>query len=216
MRRLAPLVGLSLSACVSIADPSEMDTPRTPNELARDHAINQRYRGPMLRLQESNRDLCPPADDRCVLRWNINTGDGIGAVTTQKESYFSFGFFDFAKSDNEVVLVVAHEWAHRLLQHPPQFVPAQELAADCLGAVMIERAGFDAIAGLEIHRRVQSAQTRQQIGLAFLGIIWTSGALDWDARINIITKAAQITRARKKENLPIDASAIDHICSVKL
>ena len=72
--------------------------------------------------------------------------------------YVTSGFIRFAKTDDELALVVAHEIAHRLAGMRVVPGPQVEVRADRLGLYLAARAGFDIAVAPEFWDRVALEQ----------------------------------------------------------
>lgn len=148
MRRIATFLLILLAGCAPISDGSDIRPVRSPAEKAElaTHLIP--VNGAYDRLTSSNVSLC---GRRCVFIVYLGPANGIGAFTRSTASppqiWTTFPTMRFLESEAEVALLIAHEWSHILLDHnaPGNQVPNKtaELQADCLGAILTVRAGYD-------------------------------------------------------------------------
>ncbi|HEX2486022.1 MAG TPA: M48 family metallopeptidase [Myxococcota bacterium] len=81
---------------------------------------------------------------------------GVEASTGKRrgrEGYVTTLFVRFARGDDELAAVIAHEIAHLVLGDPLGAYPRQELAADRLALGLCAAAGFDSAAALRLWER---------------------------------------------------------------
>lgn len=119
---------------------------------------------------------------------------------------------EFMGNDDEVALLLAHEWSHQLLGHPQRYTSydvAQEVAADCVGAFLTEKAGYSAERGAAAYLRMQDAERRETLLFAMVGIFGGSAKLDWSQRYERATEVHRRARAR-----PVTREEISTHCGV--
>lgn len=156
MNRLAAIGFLVLLAgCASGYD---IRPPATPEEWAETNAQLAKFDAE--RLYTSNSQLCADLGDRCAIRMTIGPSDGRKkAGTDGNKISINLPMARFLQNDHERALLMAHEWAHNLLGHMASFDgyrTAVEMQADCVGAALMIRAGYDLRTGAEFIRRAGS------------------------------------------------------------
>ena len=205
-RFLAVLAFFVLAGCVGVVDQADLRTPRTEAEWRDYHDL----RGPINRVAETirvaNLDLCPSP---CWMELNVNAASGIGAFANQGAIYISIPLLKFLKNDDERSVIVGHEWAHILLRHKKSHIPskAQELErqADCLGAILAMRAGYDTEKGAVLDRRMATLPSNIALSLLSLGSAGKSFA-ESERRV--------VDAARQARGRPITRETIRSICGV--
>lgn len=82
----------------------------------------------------------------------------------------------YARTDDELALIIGHELAHNLLRHPLKPSGAREREADRVGAYLAARAGYDITGAADFLRRV--------------------GPDGWAARLGFLTHPSASARSR--------------------
>lgn len=59
----------------------------------------------------------PPPSKNCYFRFELTKGNTINAYANGSKIFVSPGMMDFAKTDNELAVVLGHEYAHNLMAH---------------------------------------------------------------------------------------------------
>jgi hypothetical protein len=204
MMRLGALaLALMVGGCTTYADPSTIRAPQTPQEWAEYSATSQQLVPIINRLADSNQDLCAT---QCLLNLRIGVSAGIGAFGGNGAVWMPIPMAREMQNDNERALILGHEWAHVLLQDPGGFDAGRELRADCLGAMLAKRAGYDPAAGAGIFRRWAGREAVEQVLFLAVGMVGGNAKQSWAARFEMIERA-NATDASK--------SAIETICGVR-
>lgn len=169
IRRFASLFGLALllAGCASISDGSDFRPPASEAEWREWRQYEPMMNRITSRLISANAGHC---GERCSFGVVYGPASGIGAFYTVKTSppqiWLTMPLVRFLENEDETALVVAHEWAHILAGHAylEATVPARsrEFQADCIGAVLAARAGYD------VGRAAESMRRMARTGVGFL------------------------------------------------
>lgn len=210
MRRHLLALALLLAGCAGGAD---LRAPSTAAEWQQFNALSVDVTRVVQPLQAKNVDLCSTSEARCSLTTNINFSSEIGAFSDRTTIYLTDDLLRFMQNDDERAVVIGHEWGHVLLQHQALVgrVSRRELErqADCVGAILAVRAGFDAVRGAEALRRM--SYTTQ-------GIQHSASASreypTWGERFQSTLSAAQQATAAHQRGDPLPPPEIQRICGV--
>jgi hypothetical protein len=218
MLRQFALAGLAfaLAGCVSISDGSDFHTPSTAEEQRAFYKYQPQVTRVMTRLRAGSYDLCPTDMKWCELKVNINASGGIGAVGIAGTVYVSLPLLDFiGSSDDELAVVLGHEWAHILLRHSgKERRLGQELAADCVGSMLAQRGGYDPLAGAKFYLRLSSAEMKTRLAYLAVGMLLDSSDVDPAVRYSRISSALGRVQAYKQDGLTLPLPAIKDACGV--
>lgn len=148
MRLTLALALFLLTACQSVSDGTDIRAVETDAERQEYFLHSAPVDRVYSRLVSANADLCGSV---CRYRVVIGPAGGMGAFTRAsvepKEIWVTFPLMRFLENDDEVALLVAHEWSHLLLGHAAVYDriggKVAELQADCLGAILATRAGYN-------------------------------------------------------------------------
>lgn len=90
------------------------------------------------------------------------------AMATERGIYFTYAELSYAKNDDELALIMAHEMSHVLLGHISHpylpFSALQEAQADQLGAFLMMRAGYDVCKGRLYWLRYRETEGDEIVG----------------------------------------------------
>ena len=91
------------------------------------------------------KDVSLTGDEGCASRVQIVAGQGINAQADGRYVQINAAMLDFARTDDDLAVVVAHELAHNILRHRALHTPSKqaEYAADRMGVWLMARAGYD-------------------------------------------------------------------------
>jgi len=210
MKYLRVIICALLSACTQLADPESMRAPQTAEERAEWERLYPGVERTRQALMFGNREVCDWSAPRCVLNVSLSIAGGVGSFARDGYVWVPTGMAEFLESDAEFALVMAHEWSHNILGHAGgDFSELKESQADCLGTLLAERAGYDAIAASDVHRRLAASELRTQIGWAFFGVYQPGAKFDWGRRRELIAQAA--TQGRQA---PLTKARMQQICGV--
>lgn len=211
MRGRILIAVLALAGCTGIADPSELRSPQSAAEMHEFQQQAPRVNRVVPPLSLSNRDSC---GDRCEIWVGINIADGYQAFADEKQVYISTPLLRFMRNDAELALVIAHEWAHRLLGDTKPGVElsmTRELRADCVGAVMTFRAGYDLRLANQALRRMGWTLP----GLMQAAFGGTTHPVFVD-RANRIDRLADILEQRRAAGQSPTRATINELCGTAL
>lgn len=221
LRAVILVATLFVSGCA--ADIHDLRMPETPGEQAAVDLQIKRAEKPAARLAQANGDLCrkiPRAD--CGLSLLIAYSWKANAFSNQAGIYFSTGMMEALKTDDGIAMIMAHEWSHVLLEHyKKRGTGDMEIDADCVGAILTYRAGYDLTAAKvpfeTVFDNIDTGQTAYSIAMLLLiGAIPESGyhpSAAWRAE-HIDHVAAELA-VRKARGDVVNQSAIETICSIK-
>ena len=206
-------VGLILAGCAETSALTVIREGRSGGELAEIEAAKSRMNPVLHAIYYGNQAWCPDAEQRCKINAFVGIGDGIGALADRDGIHVPTVMTRVLKNDAEIGLIIGHEWAHLVLQHGGKgFFREQELAADCVGALATQWAGYDAAAGADIMTRLGRAEMVQGVLLAtLLGVYGGDAKLPWDQRYRTIVAAAAAAKAS-----PPSREAVEKACGVRL
>lgn len=150
---------LIVVACAPISDGTDFRAISSDEEWEEYHHHAKVTDSAWFTLTQSNTDLCAP---RCALAIKLGPATGMGAFTRSNvnppEIWITFPLMRFLENEDEVAMLIAHEWSHILLGHAAVYdalgAKVAELQADCLGAILAARAGYDVEAGAQALRRM--------------------------------------------------------------
>jgi predicted Zn-dependent protease len=111
-----------------------------------------------IRLTKANAVAC--RQPGCGGEFSLAAGQSLSAWSDGSHVVVSRGMVKFAKTDDELAFVVAHEMAHNMLRHAEQLhgvptgfasnfgshaarIKRTEIEADSLAVVLMQRAGYD-------------------------------------------------------------------------
>jgi hypothetical protein len=85
------------------------------------------------------------AEAGCASRVQIVPGRSLNAKADGRYVQVTGGMIDFARGDDELATLIAHEMAHNILEHRRKKTPSKqaEYEADRLGVWLVARAGYD-------------------------------------------------------------------------
>lgn len=189
MRRVAGfLLALTLGGCTSYADPETIRAPQSPTEQLAFNAALARVTPVQRRLALANQDVCQRAP--CRLDLYLGIANGIGGFADSTHVWLPVPMVQETKNDDELALVIAHEWAHVLVDRGASgFDAGRELRADCLGAMIAQRAGFNPHRGADLHHRLMVREAGERLLLIGFGIVGGGTTLPWSDRIAMIERA---------------------------
>ncbi len=209
MRLFLALALLFLAACQAVSDGTDIRAVKTEAERAEYYRHSLPVDRAYKRLVSANAEYCSP---NCRFRVILGPAGGLGAFTKSganpPEIWITFPLMRFLENEDEVALLIAHEWSHILLGHAAIYdaigTKRAELQADCLGAILAARAGYDVTRG---------AQALKRMGNTATGIIHTmtggnthpSFARRYDLSLDVGTRGRNIGR-----------KAANQICGVRL
>ena len=120
-----------------------------------EYRLDVERRGQVLRMPVAAAGLCAFSPVQLLVSPEINAWVSGGRVTVTS------GMMDYASTDDELAMVLGHEFAHRLLGHGPASTlwrEAREAEADYLGLYLGARAGYRPDAALAFWRRLAVEQ----------------------------------------------------------
>ena len=86
----------------------------------------------------------------------LKQDDDVNADETEARIEVNTGFLKFAKNSSEVALTLGHELGHYVLHHHGSTI-AHEYAADQIGAIFMEKAGYVKCLGAQEFKRFHSS-----------------------------------------------------------
>jgi beta-barrel assembly-enhancing protease len=112
---------------------------------ATERQIDDAFAVAPVRLLLSDRSVEVVGDRGCASRAQIVGGGFQKTAADGRYIQISQVMFDFARGDDELAAVTAHELAHNILRHAAKRTPSQqaEYEADWLSVWLVARAGYD-------------------------------------------------------------------------
>jgi beta-barrel assembly-enhancing protease len=87
----------------------------------------------------------------------VNPSRKLNASSDGKNVFISSALVDYARTDEELALIIAHELAHNIMKArgiEPRSPRAKEAAADRIGLYLMRRAGYDVTSSMDLWRRL--------------------------------------------------------------
>ncbi len=218
MRALAVTAALLLLGCA--ADPSDLRPPKTPAEWSEYHDLRAKVDPVVRRLWEANRDVCAASPAPCPRPVNINISSRIGAFAGPEALYFSSGLLEDLETPDEIALAVGHEWTHAILDHVRKgYGIKAETDADCVGAMMAARAGYDvrrAARMMDMVADIEAGQGVLKVASLLLGSIPEPAdhpsASQRETNLDRIAARVDLYKARDHQ---LNRTHIEQVCGVR-
>jgi hypothetical protein len=211
MRRFSVFF-LLLSGCAS--GPSAVDWQEFKEQKARADPLIKQF-------VAANNDLCP-ARVTCIKAYTASNFVGAG-VGQNNDVYIGVDLLRSLKTPEEIALILGRETAHRFLGTSDRTGAQAELDADCAGAVMAARAGFDLAVANNALRGVAGSAEADRYGfmderrsLIDRIPLLSSDYPSVEQRMAGIDRVATEIKTRKARGQNIDSAAIYEICHVRL
>lgn len=210
--RCAILALALLAGCMGIADPASIRSPRTEAEWAEFHRLAIPVGRVRAKLEAANLDLCADVWG-CQFIAAIGFANGIGgfyrAHTSPPEVHITVPLLRLLRSDDEIALIMAHELSHIRLDHDKKYnnigPMIAETQAECVGTLLMMRAGFNPETGVAIHRRLASSPSEMMFSL----VGGTYKGPGFAERVRIVESAAHRARGH-----PLTRETIRSICGI--
>ena len=162
-------------------------------------------------MAATNRYWCPSDTRPCQLDLRLGIPDAIQVFYADKAIWLSTQNVQMTRNDAELALLIGHEWAHVLLSHNRGFDEGQELAADCVGALIAGRSGYDPREGVNLYVHLAAWPDMTETIRDLLGLGGGATNLDWNRRIAVINRAGAQAAGK-----PVERTDVARICGVKL
>jgi len=209
MRLILTLALLFLTACQSVSDGTDIRAVKTDAERQEYYRHADHVDRAYDRLISANAEYCSP---KCRFRVVLGPASGLGAFTNSRvsppEIWVTFPLMRFLENDDEIALLIAHEWSHILLGHAAVYDTlggkTAELQADCLGAILAARAGYDVS---------KAALSLKRMGNTATGIIHTMTGGNTHPPF---TQRYELTVDIGGRGRNIDKNTANQICGVRL
>ena len=133
----------------------------------------------------------------CSSRFQIVPGRALNAKADGRYIQIDGAMVDFAGTDADLAVVIAHELAHNVLRHKALHMRSQEAEyqADRLGVWLMARAGYDVSAVVPFWTRLG-----QRTGL---GILSDGSHPRWRARVAAVAAAVKAVKAQQAAHQPL-------------
>lgn len=131
--------------------------PETPEQWQAVNGQIGRINPLLARLGEGSADLCAVRRAGCPIRAIVGVGRFYAGMNPEHQAILmTDDLARYLRNDDELLLVLGHEWAHLLLRHGyGASTPSKETAADCAGTLLAKRAGADIPRGALVMKRLQ-------------------------------------------------------------
>ncbi len=226
MRKIVALLAVLVAGCAAAVDISDVRPPKSQAETDYLNELLVKVNRVGRALQVANPrllaglSLCQSQVSRCILKVEIGIGHDTQALATDDIILLTDKIIELAETDDGLAMVIGHEWAHQLLQHTDEATRSlktnrqRETEADCVGALLLTGAGYDAAKAAEVWKRL-GAETFGLHDVATLSNSPTSHGTFTDRytkTIQSVEKAKRMAGAGK----PITAGILLPVCGATI
>ncbi len=150
------------------------------------------------------RTLRLTGEPACPSRFIVRYANKLGASADGADVTLTGKIVDFAGNDDELAVVMGHEFAHNVLGHGDQldisgrarrFVRATEIEADYVGLYLTARAGYDPAAGVRFYARFGKKTDH--------GFLSDGTHLRWKSRVVLAQRTVAEIRMKQVAGQPL-------------